>query len=179
REGLDKVISSLSKYKLYLLSGDNEGEKKNLLKYFGQETHLLFKQSPEDKLNFIKDLQAKGHQVLMIGDGLNDAGALMKSNVGISVSEDTSNFSPACDAILDAGVFSRLGDFLKFSELNLKIIKASFLISLIYNFAGLSFAVRGVLSPVIAAILMPLSSVTVVLFTTLMTNLFAKKEGLL
>ncbi|PIQ08429.1 MAG: heavy metal translocating P-type ATPase, partial [Ignavibacteriales bacterium CG18_big_fil_WC_8_21_14_2_50_31_20] len=103
RAGLKEIASSLAKkYKLFVLSGDNEGERENLLNYFEKEKSLFFNQSPHDKLNFINDLQNKNEKVLMIGDGLNDAGALVKSDVGISIAEDINNFSPACDGIMDA-----------------------------------------------------------------------------
>jgi Cu+-exporting ATPase len=180
REGIEKVIKELSsEHKLALLSGDNSGEKENLLKIFKDETQLHFKQSPESKLNFIKKLQSQKQKVLMIGDGLNDAGALSQSDVGISVTEDISNFTPACDAILDSTQLKNISTYLKFSKSSLKIIHLNFLISFFYNFVGLSFAVQGMLSPLIAAVLMPLSSISVVLVATLATNLIAKKRGLL
>ncbi len=117
REGMDEIIKSLSKrFKLALLSGDNEGEKFNLMKYFTKEDELHFNQSPEDKLNYIKALQSSTKKILMVGDGLNDAGALNQSNVGIAVTEDISNFSPACDAILDASKLNKLPMFLKYSK---------------------------------------------------------------
>ena len=75
---------------------------------------------------------------------------------------------------MDAGSFHRLGDFLKISKLGMNVIKASFLISIIYNFVGLSMAVQGMLTPVFSAILMPLSSITVVLFATSMIGLIGK-----
>jgi Cu+-exporting ATPase len=178
RDGLEEVINALKSYKLSVLSGDNSGEMIRLRKIFKEGSALLFQQTPEDKLNYISSLQLKGKRVLMIGDGLNDAGALLKSNVGISVSEDIANFSPACDAILDSTSFNRLGQFLDFSKSNLGIIKLSFIISLLYNIVGLGFAVKGNLSPIIAAVLMPLSSVTAVSFTTLATNFLAKRKGL-
>ncbi len=168
-----------SKYSINLLSGDNDSEKEKLIEYFGKETRLFFKQSPQDKLDFINNLQTAGKKILMIGDGLNDAGALAQSKVGIAVTEDISNFSPACDAILDVSNIHKLYDFIKFSKSSLKIILISFIISFIYNLAGLSFAVMGLLSPIIAAILMPLSSISVVLFATLSTNFLAKKRGLI
>ena len=115
----------------------------------------------------------------MIGDGLNDAGALVKSDVGISISEDVNNFSPACDGIMDAKSFKNIKEFIKFSSTSKKIIIASFVISFIYNFIGISIAVQGTLSPVISAILMPISSITIVVFTTLATNILAKKRRLM
>ena len=114
----------------------------------------------------------------MLGDGLNDAGALKAANVGISVTENTAHFSPASDVIMDASMFEQLPSFLRFSKNTLKVIHASFIISLIYNIIGLSLAVQGTLSPLFAAILMPLSSVTVIAFTTISTTLMAKKGGL-
>lgn len=180
RGGLKELIYSLeNEYSLDLLSGDNEGEKEKLKEFFGNEKELHFKQSPFDKLTFVKKLQEKGKKVLMLGDGLNDAGALKQSDVGISISDDINNFSPACDGILNSKSFHRLGDFIKFSKLSKKVILASFIISLVYNFIGLYFAVQGTLSPVIAAILMPISSVTAVAFTTFSTTFLAKKKGLL
>ena len=115
----------------------------------------------------------------MAGDGLNDAGALKQSNVGIAVTEDIGSFSPASDAIMDASRFQFLPKFLEFSRISIKIIFISFGISFLYNTIGLGFAVSGMLSPLIAAILMPLSSISVVLFATLSTNLIAKRKGLL
>jgi len=180
RDGIDKVAKNLSgSYKLALLSGDNDGEKENLLKIFDNEFQLHFNQSPKEKLDFVKQLQSNENKVLMIGDGLNDAGALSQSDVGISVTEDISNFTPACDAILDSVQLKNISTFLKFSKSSLKIIHLNFLISFFYNFVGLSFAVQGMLSPLIAALLMPLSSISVVLIATLATNLIAKKRGLL
>jgi len=180
RNGIDLLIQDIDRrYELSLLSGDNEGEKDNLLKFFKDESQLYFDQSPGDKLNFIKNLQSGGRKVLMIGDGLNDAGALKQSDVGIAVTEDTGSFSPASDAILDADKFSLLPKFIKFSKTSVYIIFISFAISFLYNVIGLGFAVQGLLSPIVAAILMPISSISVVVFATLSTNIIARRRGLL
>jgi Cu+-exporting ATPase len=179
REGLSELVQDMQRqYDTSLISGDNDAEAERLKAFFGQQSILKFQQKPADKLAFISELQQKGKQVMMMGDGLNDAGALQQSNVGIAISEDTSSFSPACDAILDAGVFHQLPAFLKFAKTSLKVVKMSFVLSLLYNFVGVAFAVSGHLSPVVAAILMPLSSITVVSFVILMTNALAKYQGL-
>lgn len=179
REGIDEVIKNLSEhYHLSLLSGDNEGEKATLENIFGKKSNLNFRQSPEDKLIYIKEQQLKGKKVLMLGDGLNDAGALSKSDVGIAVTDDISNFSPACDAILHGSELKKLPKFLAYAKDSVNIIYASFAISFMYNLIGLSFAVEAKLSPILAAILMPVSSISVVLFATVMTNIFGKKRGL-
>ena len=176
REGLSKLFSSLSqKYQLYILSGDNDGEREFLEKLLPANTNLIFNQKPEQKLTFIKNLQDKGQNVMMIGDGLNDAGALAQSNVGISISENVNVFSPACDAILDAAEFQNISAFLKLSKKAIRTIKWSFTLSLLYNIVGLSFAVTGNLLPLVAAIIMPLSTVTIVSFVTVMSNIYARK----
>lgn len=180
RKGVGGLIRSLNNdYQLYLLSGDNDSEKSNLLKFFNDPSKIFFRQSPADKLNYIRTIQASNKRVMMIGDGLNDAGALSVSDAGISVSENISSFSPACDAILDASAINFIPGFLKFSKTAVHIIYLSFGISFLYNIIGLSFAVNGMLSPIIAAVLMPLSSISVVVFATLSTNFMAKRRGLL
>ena len=176
REGLSDLFSTLSQqYQIKVLSGDNEGERCTLENLLPKGTELIFNQKPEQKLEFIKQLQDKGSNVMMVGDGLNDAGALAQSNIGISISENVNVFSPACDAILDAGEFKRLDDFLKLSRKAILIIKMSFTLSLLYNVVGLSFALTGNLLPLVAAIIMPLSTVTIVAFVTIMSNWYAKR----
>jgi len=176
REGMKSIFTALSKdYKLAILSGDNEGEKPFLEKVLPPKTNLVFNQNPENKLEYIKNLQENGAQVLMIGDGLNDAGALAQSNVGIAISEDVNVFSPACDAILDAKLFNKLPDFLTLSKKTLKIIKTSFVLSFLYNIIGMYFALTGQLTPIVAAILMPLSSISIVVYVTVLTNWTARK----
>ncbi len=167
RPEIQTVLRTLGQYyQQGLISGDHPGEKHRLQPYFSRESLVQFNQTPTDKLAFIQALQQKGEIVAMIGDGLNDAGALKQSDVGIAITEDLNAFSPACDAILDAGHFKHLPAFFRLSKDSIKIMIISFAISLSYNFVGLSFAVAGKLSPLVSAILMPLSSISVVAFTT-------------
>ena len=162
-------------FSLYLSSGDNDSEKEKLLEYFAKE-NLLFNQKPGDKADFVQSLQEKGHTVLMTGDGLNDAGALMQSDVALTIADKMYHFSPASDAVLEAGQFNKLAEFIAFAKTSLNIVKLSFIISFLYNIVGISFAITGNLSPIVAAILMPLSSVSVVIFASIVTRSLANSR---
>jgi Cu+-exporting ATPase len=179
RKGLHQVITAIkSKYAVALLSGDNDSEKERVADIFGNDSDLYFNRSPQDKLAHVNRLIMQGEKVAMIGDGLNDAGALRAASVGLTISESGASFSPACDGILSASAFRLLPRFFDLAEHTLGIIKISFAISFLYNVIGLVFAVRGLLSPLFAAILMPVSSITVVLFTTLATAFVARRKDL-
>ncbi len=176
RKGAGPLFERLEKdYDLAVLSGDNESERESLGELLPPLTPMYFNQKPHEKLEFVRGLQREGKQILMVGDGLNDAGALAQSEVGIAVSEDAHLFTPACDGILDSRQFSKLDGFLRTTRKAMKVIYLSFAFSLCYNLIGLYFAVTGQLEPVIAAILMPLSSISIVAFTTAATNWIGRK----
>ncbi len=176
RKGIESLFFALAKkYKLGILSGDNEGELSYLITKLPKKTSFAFNQKPENKLEYVKARQQKGETVAMVGDGLNDAGALQQSEVGIVIAEDINVFSPACDAILASEKINELPHYLLAAKKGVNVVKWSILISFCYNIIGLSFAVSGNLEPVIAAILMPISSVSVVVFTTIYTNIIGRK----
>ncbi len=173
RPEFTEIIQELrDNYNLHVLSGDNESERENLLSYFPDEGQLHFNQKPIDKLTYIQKLKDQGKVVMMMGDGLNDAGALKESNIGIVVADDVYNFSPACDGILDARYLNKLPQFLKLGQYSIKTLRISYIFSLMYNTVGLSFAVFNFLTPLVAAILMPISSVSVVALTTILIRKF-------
>lgn len=175
RNGLSGVFNRLKgHYEITILSGDNESERENLEKLVPSGTKIFFNQKPEEKLNYIKYHQQSGANIMMVGDGLNDAGALRQSNVGVAIAENVNVFTPASDAILDASKFNLIPKYLWASKKAMNVIIASFILSFLYNTVGLAFAISGNLSPVIAAILMPLSSISIVVFTTIMTNMIGK-----
>jgi Cu+-exporting ATPase len=179
RTGFVQVLNKLkTKFKLSLLSGDHVVDLPVLLPVFEQRKNMHFEQSPADKLNHIRNFQGQGDHVLMIGDGLNDAGALKQSDVGMVLTEDVHAFFPACDVLVDARNFNRLSDFIRFSRTSVNIVKVSFLLSLVYNFIGVGLAAAGQLSPVFAAIFMPLSSMSVVAFAVGMSSLHAQLRKL-
>lgn len=180
RPGMEKVMQDFSKeYDLHLISGDNNKDKPVLRKVFPVKAHLLFNQLPHEKLDFIHSLQQGGGFVSMFGDGLNDAGALKQADLGIAVSDDVNNFSPGCDAVLEGKSFSKLPGFFSFSKDTVRVIYRSFALSILYNIIGLSFAIQGTMSPLVAAIIMPLSTLTIISFTTLSTRYFARRHKLI
>jgi len=180
RDGIREVVASLrSKFNFSILTGDNKTEEKRLIDLFGTTSTYKFKQSPQHKLDYIVDLQKFHENVLMIGDGLNDAGALRQSDIGISVTDDTSNFTPASDAIMTSNALRYLPYFMDFARIAHRIVVAAFIISFLYNIFGITFALSGKLTPLVAAILMPLSSISVVIFATTVTNLMAKIKKLI
>jgi P-type Cu+ transporter len=177
RQSIKELITKSKGEIVALLSGDNELDKERMSELFSRSTQLLFNQSPHDKLQFISDLQRSGNKVLMIGDGLNDSGALKQSDVGIAVTDDAGVFTPNCDAILNGTQLDKLNDFIRLAKSATTILKIAFAISFFYNIIALGFAVSGNLSPLVAAILMPISSISVVGFSTMAVN-WVSQRGL-
>ncbi len=176
RSQLSESIEHLGKdYKLSLLSGDNAREESVIRGIFPSNTQVLFEQKPHDKRTFIEQLENAGVKTMMVGDGLNDAGALMSSSIGVAVTEDISYFTVGSDAIVLGSALRKLPQFFKVAHDMRSIIWWSFVISILYNIVGLSFAVQGELNPIIAAILMPSSSISIVLFTWISSMISARK----
>jgi Cu+-exporting ATPase len=176
RDGIAEMASQLKAagYDVHLLSGDNDTERKNLAALFGEDLHVLFRQSPQDKLEYIKKLQLQGKNVMMLGDGLNDAGALRQAQVGIAVTDATNLFSPASDGILDGSQVGQLAQMLRYAKTGKRIVTVSFILSILYNIVGLSFATQAKLSPLIAAILMPASSISIVVLVSVYARITAR-----
>jgi Cu+-exporting ATPase len=178
RPDVEQLVQRLrGRYGMALLSGDNESERQRFQQIFGSDAELRFNQTPFDKLEFVRALQSSGKKVLMVGDGLNDAGALKQSDVGIAVVEHTNAFSPASDVILQASRVVHLSTILRFARKAVRVVRVSFGISGLYNLCGISIAAAGILSPLICAVLMPLSSVSVVAFACGATHYAARRAG--
>lgn len=176
RSGIRPLLQNLStETGLSLVSGDLEATRSQVTAWIPKDTQLLLGQSPADKITAIQSLQAKGKRVAMVGDGLNDAGALQQSNLGIAVTDHLASFTPASDAILEGRSLPYLPGLIRLARSGMRMIYGSFFISLLYNSVGLAFAVTGDLSPLIAAILMPASSLSVILFNTLGIKLAAHR----
>ncbi|ACY40425.1 E1-E2 family cation transport ATPase [Blattabacterium sp. (Blattella germanica) str. Bge] len=176
RKGIKKIFQNLKEYKIIILSGDKNELEKNYLKSILPKTgKVLFNQSPENKLNYVKKLQKKGEKIMMFGDGINDCAALSRSEVGVAVSENPTSFFPNCDAFLQSDCLNKIFLFLKISKISSKLVIVNFMISLFYNIIGIYFAVTGNLKPFIAAILMPLSSFSVVFFSIISTWIVSRR----
>lgn len=175
RDDVENVVKKLKpKYQLAVLSGDNSSEKKNLQNLFGFMSSVSFNQKPEDKLKAVQALQKRGKKVMMLGDGLNDGAALKQANVGIAVTDNTNNFTPASDAILDGNNFGKLHSLIRMCKFNKQIVLTAFVLSLLYNIVGVSIALTGNMQPLIAAILMPISSISILVLTYGMTQIGAR-----
>ena len=165
RPKIKEVMSQIGKrHSIAVLSGDSDEQRASVRDMLGEDAHLHFNKSPKEKLEKVKQLQSRGNKVLMIGDGLNDAGALKQADVGLVISDKVNNFSPACDGIINSTQFGMLYNYMSFAKKAKYIIYGAFLLAFLYNSIGLYFAIGGQLSPVIAAILMPLSSITVIVY---------------
>lgn len=175
RENLKNLFKKLSSYQVFILSGDNSSEEHQLKELIPNYKAMAFNQNPEDKLNYIQDLQSQNLRVAMIGDGLNDAGALKQSNVGIAIADDSNSFTPSSDVIMNGEKVVTLDRYLNVCKGSIKIVKMTFIISFLYNIVGLSYAVTGHMHPLFAALIMPASSITVVSFTTFSTWILGRK----
>ncbi len=174
RAGIVEAVQALGHdQRTALLTGDAQVDAELTTAF--QDSEVRTGCSPLDKQRAIRSYQEAGQRVLMVGDGLNDAGALAQADVGVTVTETSAALTPASDAIMDAAALHRLPGFLALSRKARRIVVASLCISLCYNITGVSVAVAGYMTPLYAAILMPLSSVSVVGFVTVSAWWAAKR----
>ena len=175
RAGVDHLFHQIVDYNVSLLSGDNNTSEEQMKKLFPANAQLLFQQKPEDKLHYVESLQESGQRVIMVGDGLNDAGALKQSDCGISVVENHFSFSPACDAILESKNLKNMQAYLQSAKATKLLIQFTFVYSILYNIVGLSYALSAQLQPVVAAVLMPSSSISIILISYFGTKWIERK----
>ncbi|MCO4783012.1 MAG: heavy metal translocating P-type ATPase metal-binding domain-containing protein [Candidatus Cloacimonetes bacterium] len=173
RAGSKELIDRLrQQFKVTLLTGDHKKPQHPIFSIFNHTDKLIFSMRPEDKLHYI---QNQNRNCLMVGDGMNDTGALKAAKLGLSVCEDLQGFHPACNGMLLAKNITKLSLYFRYTITCKRIVFYSFILSILYNCFGLYFAMNGTLTPLICAILMPLSSISIMLFTWFMTEHYAKK----
>lgn len=166
RNNVIETIQQLrKKYKLHLLSGDNRQDE-TLFAPVKNDIALNFNKSPLEKKEIVEKLKNKNEVVAFIGDGLNDSEALLAANLAISVADDVFRFTPSCDAIIEGNKIDQLPKFLAFGDYTSTILKVCMIFSLVYNIIGMTFALLGYVTPLFAAILMPLSSISIVFLST-------------
>ncbi|MDX2063219.1 MAG: heavy metal translocating P-type ATPase metal-binding domain-containing protein [Bacteroidia bacterium] len=175
--GVFEALTQLAQagYALHLLSGDGPADRAKLAPYFAAD-RLRFEQRPEDKLAYIEALKAQGKHVAYLGDGLNDGAALTAAHTGVAITGDTALFTPASKGILLRGQLTQLGRYLRLSRAGVQAVRITFGVSLVYNLIGASFAVQGLLSPVIAAVLMPAISIGSMALATGLAHLALGRE---
>jgi Cu+-exporting ATPase len=164
REGVKDVLNNMTLPKV-ILTGDNETDKL-LFDKLQTNIPIHFNQSPIEKRSFIEKKSKEGKKVLFLGDGLNDSEALRLSELGISVADDIFRFTPSCDAIIEGDKIQYLPGFIAFGRFTSKALMICMIFSLLYNIVGMTFAVLGYVTPLFAAILIPLSSITIVFLST-------------
>jgi Cu+-exporting ATPase len=133
-----------------LLTGDNERTASTLAEKLGvsYRANLL----PEDKIDVVKEYQAKGHIVVMIGDGVNDAPALAQADVGIAMGAAGTDVAiEAAHIALMREDWNLVPEVLKISQRTMRVVKGNLLFTTVYNVIGLSLAAFGFLPPVLAA----------------------------
>ena len=158
-----EVINKIKEMKLepILLSGDNE----NVTKYISTITGIEKYESgvmPEHKSGKVKKLQDQGRKVIMVGDGINDAPALVQSNVGIAIGNGTDVAIESAEVVLINGDLNGVIKSIKLSKRTIAVIKQNLFWAFIYNVIGIPLAAAGLLNPMFAALAMSLSSVSVI-----------------
>jgi P-type Cu+ transporter len=175
RPGMAGAASGLAaSFETWLLSGDDPSDAPRWRDAFGEA--MRFGLSPDDKLAAVRDRQQAGRRVLMVGDGLNDAGALAAADVGMAVSDDTACLVPACDVVIRGDQLPQLPGLLRYARRARHVILLCFAVSVIYNVLGIGLALGGYLTPLVTAILMPVSSLTVVGLSVGLMRVAAPRE---
>lgn len=158
-----EVITELNQHKsLILLSGDTESAVAAVAKETGIK-EFYAEQTPISKAEFIQKLKEQNKKIMMIGDGINDAPALALADVSVSFALGTSLTQNVAEIIINNDRLAPILDLLRISSKSILVMKQNFALALVYNLCALSFAVSGLVTPLIAAVAMSSSSLLVIL----------------
>nr|WP_247748172.1 heavy metal translocating P-type ATPase [Ruegeria sp. R13_0] len=162
RPGAAEAVSGFAKAgkQVILISGDSTGAVKALAEKLGIENWIA-EALPQDKAQRIQELSEKGHKVLMVGDGLNDTAALAAAHVSISPASALDAARVASDIVLLGTDLSPIADACDTAVKATKRIRENFRIATVYNVIAVPLAVIGLATPLIAALAMSTSSITV------------------
>ncbi len=151
-------------WRTVMASGDVVPVAQSVGRTLGFAAHDVYgAMSPEQKLALVESLRSEGHEVVMVGDGVNDAAAIVAASVGVGVHGGAEACLANADVFLTRPGLRPLQELIEGAERTAAVIRRNFAFSLAYNVIGASLAIAGLLTPLIAAVLMPLSSLTVVI----------------
>jgi len=167
RDNAPELVSRLRAEgtQVWIVSGDSEETTRKLALQAGAD-HFAGQRLPQDKVRIIEDLQARGKRVAMAGDGINDAAALARSDIGITLGAGANLIRECSDAAVLGDDLPKIGELLELSRFAFKITRQNLFFSFFYNVFGIPLAACGLLNPLLAAFAMFASSVTVIYNTS-------------
>jgi Cu+-exporting ATPase len=163
----DDAVEAVSRLKAMgirpvMATGDDERTARAVARAVGiEEVHAGVR--PEEKLSLVRELQAQGGKVLMVGDGMNDAAALKGADVGVAVGSGMDLAIDSADIVIVSGGVSRIADAVSISRQTLSVIRQNLFWAFAYNFVAIPLAMAALLHPVIAEAAMAFSSISVIL----------------